>query len=114
MSTPQKILVVDDEPDLQMLMLQKFRSKVRNKEYEFLFAEDGVEALEIIRSNNDLYLVMSDINMPKMDGLTMLNQIQDMNPRSQNHYRIGLWRYGKYSHGDELWCLRFCNQADRL
>jgi len=79
MSAPQKILVVDDEPDLQMLMLQKFRSKVRTKEYEFLFAEDGVEALEKIRSNSDLYLVMSDINMPKMDGLTMLNQIQDMN-----------------------------------
>lgn len=78
MSAPQKILVVDDEPDLQMLMLQKFRSKVRNKEYEFLFAENGVEALEKIRSHNDLSLVMSDINMPKMDGLTMLNQIQDM------------------------------------
>src|SRR6056297_1824021 len=79
MSAPQKILVVDDEPDLQMLMLQKFRSKVRNKEYEFLFAENGVEALEKIRSHTDLSLVMSDINMPKMDGLTMLNQIQDMN-----------------------------------
>lgn len=79
MSAPQKILVVDDEPDLQMLMLQKFRSKVRTKEYEFLFAEDGVEALEKIRSHSDLCLVMSDINMPKMDGLTMLNQIQDMN-----------------------------------
>jgi len=79
MSVTQKILVVDDEPDLQMLMLQKFRSKVRNKEYEFLFAENGVEALEKIRAHNDLCLVMSDINMPKMDGLTMLNQIQDMN-----------------------------------
>lgn len=79
MSTTQKILVVDDEPDLQMLMLQKFRSKVRNREYEFLFAENGTEALEKIAVNSDLSLVLSDINMPKMDGLTLLNEIQDLN-----------------------------------
>ena len=79
MSTIQKILVVDDEPDLQMLMLQKFRSKVRNKEYEFLFAEDGTQALETISIHNDLSLILSDINMPKMDGLTMLTQIQELN-----------------------------------
>jgi len=79
MSAIQKILVVDDEPDLQMLMLQKFRSKVRNKEYEFLFAEDGSEAIETISKNKDLSLVLSDINMPKMDGLTMLTEIQELN-----------------------------------
>jgi phosphoserine phosphatase RsbU/P len=79
MSTIQKILVVDDEPDLQMLMLQKFRSKVRSKEYEFLFAEDGTEALETISNHSDLSLILSDINMPKMDGLTMLTQIQELN-----------------------------------
>jgi len=79
MSTIQKILVVDDEPDLQMLMLQKFRSKVRSKEYEFLFAEDGTEALETISKHSDLSLILSDINMPKMDGLTMLTQIQELN-----------------------------------
>ncbi len=76
MSINQKILVVDDEPDLQMLMLQKFRSKVKNKEYEFLFAENGVEALETISNNLDVSLVLSDINMPKMDGLTLLSEIQ--------------------------------------
>ena len=79
MSTIQKILVVDDEPDLQMLMLQKFRSKVRSREYEFLFAEDGTEALETISNHSDLSLILSDINMPKMDGLTMLTQIQELN-----------------------------------
>ncbi|CAN5467136.1 SpoIIE family protein phosphatase [soil metagenome] len=79
MNSVQKILVVDDEPDLQMLMLQKFRAKVRSKEYEFLFAEDGTEALETIASHQDLSLVLSDINMPKMDGLTMLTKIQDLN-----------------------------------
>jgi len=78
MSTLQKILVVDDEPDLQMLMLQKFRTKVKNKEYEFLFAENGQEALDTLSSHTDLSLVLSDINMPKMDGLTLLTEIQQL------------------------------------
>jgi sigma-B regulation protein RsbU (phosphoserine phosphatase) len=73
-----KILVVDDEPDLQMLMLQKFRSKVRAKEYEFLFAEDGKDALDKLEANPDLNLILSDINMPKMDGLTLLNELQQL------------------------------------
>lgn len=71
-----KILVVDDEPDLQMLMMQKFRHKVKTKEYEFLFAENGEEALEVISKNSDLALVLSDINMPKMDGLTLLEELR--------------------------------------
>lgn len=73
-----KILVVDDEPDLQMLMLQKFRAKVKSKEYEFLFAENGAEALDMISVHSDLSLILSDINMPKMDGLTLLNELQGM------------------------------------
>src|SRR6056297_1220431 len=78
MSTLQKIMVVDDEPDLQMLMLQKFRAKVKSKEYEFLFAENGKEALETLSIHTDLSLVLSDINMPKMDGLTLLSEIQQL------------------------------------
>ncbi len=74
----RKILVVDDEPDLQMLMLQKFRHKVKSKEYEFLFAENGSEALESLKVNNDVSLVLSDINMPRMDGLTLLNELQNL------------------------------------
>lgn len=74
----RKILVVDDEPDLQMLMLQKFRHKVKEKEYEFLFAENGKEALESIEKNEDVSLILSDINMPRMDGLTLLNEIQNL------------------------------------
>lgn len=75
---PRKILVVDDEPDLQMLMLQKFRHKVKEKEYEFLFAENGKEALESIQNHKDVSLVLSDINMPRMDGLTLLNELQNL------------------------------------
>jgi len=74
-----KILVVDDEPDLQMLMMQKFRQKVKSKEYEFLFAENGQEALDVVSSHKDLSLILSDINMPKMDGLTLLNELHGLN-----------------------------------
>lgn len=74
----RKILVVDDEPDLQMLMIQKFRHKIRAREYEFLFAENGREALDKISENNEIALILSDINMPKMDGLTLLNELQDL------------------------------------
>lgn len=77
-NSTHKILVVDDEPDLQMLMLQKFRSKVRTREYEFLFAENGAEALDVVSKHSDLFLILSDINMPKMDGLTMLDELQKL------------------------------------
>ena len=77
-NAPKKILVVDDEPDLQMLMLQKFRNKVKSREYEFLFAEDGVEALDVIRDNPELSLVLCDINMPRMDGLTLLVELLNL------------------------------------
>jgi len=73
-----KILVVDDEPDLQMLMMQKFRKQVKAREYEFLFAENGSEALEMVSNHSDLSLILSDINMPKMDGLTLLNELQKL------------------------------------
>lgn len=74
-----KILVVDDEPDLQMLMMQKFRQKVKSKEYEFLFAENGQEALDVVSCHKDLSLILSDINMPKMDGLTLLDELHGLN-----------------------------------
>lgn len=74
----RKILVVDDEPDLQMLMMQKFRHKVRSKEYEFMFAENGKDALEKISEYTEISLILSDINMPKMDGLTLLDELQDL------------------------------------
>lgn len=74
----RKILVVDDEPDLQMLMMQKFRHKVRSKEYEFMFAENGRDALDKISEFSEISLILSDINMPKMDGLTLLDELQDL------------------------------------
>lgn len=74
-----KILVVDDEPDLQELIRQKFRNKIKTKEYEFYFAENGADALEIITNDGTIDLVLTDINMPVMDGLTLLLKINELN-----------------------------------
>jgi len=70
-----KILVVDDEIDLQELMKRKFRREIRHGEFEFEFAGDGAEALEKIKTDPSIDLVVSDINMPRMDGLTLLEHL---------------------------------------
>ena len=75
-----KILVVDDEPDLEPLMLQRMRRYIRTGLYEFVFAQDGVEALEALDADEGIDMVLSDINMPKMDGLTLLQRIPDVAP----------------------------------
>ena len=74
-----KILVVDDESDLELLIRQKFRKQIRDDEYDFSFAQNGVEALAKIADHPDIGLVLSDINMPEMDGLTLLHRINDLN-----------------------------------
>ena len=77
---PPKILVVDDEPDLEDLLLRRMRREVRDGRYEFVFARDGNEALERLREDRGIELVLSDINMPGMDGLTLLDQIPRVDP----------------------------------
>lgn len=71
------ILVVDDEPDLEALVLQKFRRQIRDGAMSFLFAHDGVEALTMLEGNRDVDLVVTDINMPRMDGLSLLQKLQE-------------------------------------
>ena len=73
-----KILSVDDEAPLELLMKQYFRRKIRNGEYEFYFAHNGLEALSILYNNPDIEIVLSDINMPEMDGLTLLAKLNEM------------------------------------
>ncbi len=75
-----KILVVDDEPDLEPLVLQRMRRRIRSGQYSFVFAHNGVEALEVLRQEEDVDMVISDINMPQMDGLTLLEQIPKVDP----------------------------------
>jgi adenylate cyclase len=72
-----RILVVDDEPDLETLIQQKFRHQIRDGTVSFLFAHDGVEALATLAANQDVDLVVADINMPRMDGLTLLQKLQE-------------------------------------
>ena len=71
------ILVVDDEPDLEALVLQKFRHQIREGTIAFLFARDGVEALAALKANDGIDLVVTDINMPRMDGLSLLQKLQE-------------------------------------
>lgn len=75
-----KILVADDEADLEMLIKQKFRQKIREQHYEFIFAANGNEALDKIHQHPDVDMVLSDINMPEMDGLTLLSRLAESSP----------------------------------
>ncbi|MEI7635550.1 MAG: SpoIIE family protein phosphatase [bacterium] len=73
-----KILVVDDEPDLEALIRQKFRRQIRDNELMFVFAHNGIEALQAIEQEKDIELVLTDINMPEMDGLTLLLKLSEL------------------------------------
>ena len=73
-----KILSVDDELDLEVLITQYFRRKIRKGEYEFFFAHNGIEALQMLLKEPEINIILSDINMPEMDGLTLLTKINEM------------------------------------
>lgn len=70
---------MDDELDLELLLTQYFRRKIRKGEYEFFFAHNGLEAMQMLLQHPDIDIVLSDINMPEMDGLTLLKKIKDRN-----------------------------------
>jgi len=71
----EKMLVVDDEPDLESLIRQRFRKKIREGEYDFVFASNGLEALAKLLEHKDIGIILSDINMPEMDGLTLIAKL---------------------------------------
>ena len=73
-----KILSVDDEMDMQELLRQKFRRKIRKGEYEFVFATNGQEAINVLINDEEIDMILADINMPIMDGLTMLTEISKL------------------------------------
>lgn len=72
-----RILIVDDEPDMEALVTQIFRRQLRDGTVSLVFARDGVEALAAVADDRDIDMVVSDINMPRMDGLTLLEKLQD-------------------------------------
>ena len=75
-----RILVVDDERAANFLIRQIFRKEVRSGDYVLEYAENGVEALDILEKDQDFQLILADINMPTMDGLSMLSIINDLYP----------------------------------
>jgi len=75
-----KLLVVDDEPLMATVMQQRFREQIQASVYEFIFASNGEEALERLRQHPDTDVVLLDLNMPKMDGLTFLNRVGEVHP----------------------------------
>ena len=75
-----KILVADDEADFELLIKQRFRRQIRENKYQFVFALNGREALTRIQDNHDIDLVLSDINMPEIDGLTLLGKLSESSP----------------------------------
>lgn len=80
MNAKHKILVVDDEDDISQLIRQKFRREIREQQYEFVFAQNGRDALAKLSENPDTDMVFSDINMPEMDGLTLLDRLTEVSP----------------------------------
>jgi adenylate cyclase len=89
-----QILVVDDEPDMKALVLQKFRHQIRDGAVNFLFASDGVEALAMLEAKSDIDMVVADINMPRMDGLTLLQKLRES---AENVSTIIVSAYGDMS-----------------
>ncbi len=77
MAASAKILAVDDEPDFELLIRQRFRRQIRDEEFEFRFAHHGEEALTALSAEPDIELMLLDINMPVMDGLTLLNELRE-------------------------------------
>lgn len=75
-----KILVVDDEPDLEHLIRQKFRKQIRQQQFQFVFVHNGFEALEKLQAEPDIDIVLTDISMPEMDGLTLLTKLNELYP----------------------------------
>jgi sigma-B regulation protein RsbU (phosphoserine phosphatase) len=75
-----KILVVDDEPDVPLLIKQRFRAQIKDKQLEFHFAANGIEALQVLDAEPGIDMVLSDINMPEMDGLTLLGKVTERGP----------------------------------
>ena len=74
-----RILVVDDEPDLESLIRQRFRRSIKDSQYDFVFAENGRRARDVLAEDSQIDMVLTDINMPEMDGLTLLSQLNEKN-----------------------------------
>ncbi len=78
-----RVLVVDDEPDMEVLVRQKFKRSVTEKRFDLLFANSGVDALDILKAQT-IDVLVTDVNMPGMDGLTLLEEVQACSPQTRS------------------------------
>lgn len=99
------ILVVDDEPDVEPLIMQTFRRQIKMGQYRFIFAGDGEQGFQKVRENEDLNIIMTDINMPNMNGIEMLQKIDTHFNQKKNAQRknvIIITAYGKVDNLENL------------
>jgi YesN/AraC family two-component response regulator len=87
----KSILVVDDEIEIQRLFKQRFRKRIQAKELDFVFASNGVEAIEILKRSNSISMVLTDIRMPEMDGLSLISRLSELD---QNLKAVVVSAYG--------------------
>ena len=80
----RQVLVVDDEPDVQEMFRQRMRREVRAGVYELFFAQSGIEALDVLRDNPGIRLILTDLNMPGMDGMELLGALEESWPEVQS------------------------------
>jgi signal transduction histidine kinase len=76
---PARILVVDDELALERLIKQRFRKQIHSKKFDFIFASNGIEALQKLQTDCQIDMILTDINMPQMDGLALLSALSQVN-----------------------------------
>ena len=76
----EKILLVDDEADIEFLAKQKFRKQIASNVFELIFFQNAEDALEFVRINPNISVIISDLNMPGMDGLKLLERVKELNP----------------------------------
>ena len=94
-----KVLVVDDEPEVEPMFRQRMRREIRSGRYEFLFARSGLDALQVLDEHPDVRLVITDLNMPGMGGLALLERLSETKPdlRAMVVYRPtvmpGMWNW---------------------
>lgn len=97
-SDVRRVLVVDDEPEVEAMYRQRMRREVRSGMYELFYASSGLEALEVLRENPGIHLVLTDLNMPGMDGMALLGALGESWPEVRS---IVVSAYGDAKRRDE-------------
>jgi CheY-like chemotaxis protein len=100
------VLVVDDEPDVEMLFRQQFRRELRAGRFNMEFARSAPAALQLLSDAGDakIILILSDVNMSEMSGLEFLPKAKTARPDVPAHYDYRLWRSGHVTEGISGWC----------